>query len=255
MMKYPQRVHIIPIGDDEVERIVIPAEIGKADRIYLITKKGKNLFADLVSSSKNEIFAKNIVKKEDLIEVRCDIFDFTELLQIFAKIIRKERIEMKNKVYFSLSTGGNLLSAAGMLSCVLFDSEPYFLVKDFKKGKIPANPEILPFPKYNIINPEKSLINFLLYMKREMGLNKTDRISKGRCLRLMEQLHPDEMLSKTSGDYNKLKFRYLDKLEERNYIEIENKPRGKINISIDGEFALKIFSIYYGFSDIKLLLF
>ena len=67
MMKYPQRVHIIPIGDDEVERIVIPAEIGKADRIYLITKKGKNLFADLVSSSKNEIFAKNIVKKEDLI--------------------------------------------------------------------------------------------------------------------------------------------------------------------------------------------
>ena len=38
MMKYPQRVHIIPIGDDEVERIVIPAEIGKADRIYLITR-------------------------------------------------------------------------------------------------------------------------------------------------------------------------------------------------------------------------
>ena len=67
MIEYPQRVHIIPIGDDEVERIVIPPEIGKADRIYLITKKGKNLFADLVISSKKEIFAKNIVKKEDLI--------------------------------------------------------------------------------------------------------------------------------------------------------------------------------------------
>ena len=153
---------------------------------------------------------------------------------------------------FNLSTGGNLLSSAGMLSCILFDAEPYFLVKDFKKGKIPANPEILPFPKYNIIHPEKSLINFLLSIKREMDLNKTDIISKRQCLSLMEQLHPDEVFSKTSGDYNKLKFRYLDKLEERKYIEIENKPRGKIRITRDGEFALKIFSIYYGLSELKL---
>ena len=251
MMEYPQRVHIIPIGDDDVDRIVIPAEVGKADRIYLITKKGKNLFADLVKSSKNEILAKRIVKKEDLIEIRCNIFDFTELLQIFAKIIRKERVEMKNNVYFSLSTGGNLLSAAGMLSCVLFDAEPYFLIKDFKKGKIPTNPEILPFPKYNIIHPEKSLINFLLSMKEQMNIGKTDMISKGQCLSLMEQLHPHEVFSKTSGDYNKLKFRYLDKLEERSYIEIENKPRGKIKITSDGEFALKIFSVYYGLSEIN----
>ncbi len=246
MMKYPQRVHIIPIGDDDVDRIVIPAEIGKADRIYLIIKKGKNLFEDLINNSIKEILTKGIVKEDDLIEIRCNIFDFTELLQIFAKIIRKEREVMKNKVYFSLSTGGNLLSAAGMLSCVLFDAEPYFLIKDFKKNKIPANPEILPFPKYNIIHPEKSLITFLLSIKEEMKAKKTDTISKGQCLRLMEQLHPKELFSKTSGDYNKLKFRYLDKLEERKYIEIERKPRGKIKISTDGKFALKIFSIYYG---------
>ena len=251
MMEYPQRVHIIPIGDDDVDRIVIPAEIGKADRIYLITKKGKNLFANLVRNSKNEILAKGIVKKDDLIEIRCNIFDFTELLQTFAKIIRKERVQMKNKVYFSLSTGGNLLSAAGMLSCVLFDAEPYFLIKDFKKGKIPTNPEILPFPRYNIINPEKSLITFLFSMKELMKRGKTDMISKRQCLSLMEQLLPNELFSKTSGDYNKLKFRYLDKLEERKYIEVENKPRGKIKITSDGEFALKIFSIYYGLSEIN----
>lgn len=251
MMKYSQRVHIIPIGDDDVDRIVIPAEIGKADRIYLITKKGKNLFADLVKNSKHTILTKGIVKKEDLIEIQCDIFNFTELLQTFAKIIRTEGKEMENKVFFSLSTGGNLLSAAGMLSCMLFDAEPYFLVKDFKNNKIPANPEILPFPKYNVILPEKTLITFLYSMKEEMKMNKVEILSKRQCLSLMEQLHPDEVFSKTSGDYNKLKFRYLDKLEERKYIKIENKPRGKIQISTDGEFALKIFSIYYGLSDIK----
>ena len=156
---------------------------------------------------------------------------------------------MKNKVYFSLSTGGNLFSAARMLSCALFDAEPYFLIKDFKKNEIPSNPKILPFPRYNIIHPEKSLIRFLLYMKEEMNKNEVDTISKGQCLSLMKQLHPYEKFSRTSGDYNKLKFRYLDKLLERKYIEIENKPRGKIKLSKDGEFSLKIFSIFYGLSE------
>ncbi len=245
-MKYSKRVHIIPIGDDEIDRIVIPAEIGKADRIYLVTKKGKNLFADLVKNSKNVILTNRIVRKEDLIEIQCDIFNFTELLQTFAKIIKTEVKEGKNKVFFSLSTGGNLMSAAGMLSCILFDAEPYFLVKDFKKNKIPVNPEILPFPKYNVILPEKSLINFLYSMKEKMKMDEVEILSKRQCLYLMEQLHPNEVFSKTSGDYNKLKFRYLDKLEERKYIEIEKKPRGKIRITNDGEFALKIFSIYFG---------
>lgn len=245
-MKYSKRVHIIPIGDDEIDRIVIPAEIGKADRIYLVTKKGKNLFADLVKNSKNVILTNRIVRKEDLIEIQCDIFNFTELLQTFAKIIKTEVKEGKNKVFFSLSTGGNLMSAAGMLSCILFDAEPYFLVKDFKKNKIPVNPEILPLPKYNVILPEKSLINFLYSMKEKMKMDEVEILSKRQGLYLMEQLHPNEVFSKTSGDYNKLKFRYLDKLEERKYIEIEKKPRGKIRITNDGEFALKIFSIYFG---------
>ena len=57
-MKIPERVHIIPIGDDDVDRVVIPAQIGKADRIYLITKRGKNLFANLVKEAKNVLLTK-----------------------------------------------------------------------------------------------------------------------------------------------------------------------------------------------------
>jgi len=247
-MKIPERVHIIPIGDDDVDRIVIPAEIGKADRIYLITKKGKNLFADLVKEAQNQFMRKNIVKNEDLIEIGCDIYNFTEIIKLFAKIIRKEKVELKNKVYFSLSTGGNLFSAAGMLSCFLFDAEPYFLVKDFKKGRIPKNPEILPFPKYNISNPEKEIIRFLLKMKQVMKENKNKSISKKDCLPLMK-LKPGERLSNTSGDYNKLKFRYLDKLKERDYVNIEKGSRGKITFTPNGDFTLEIFSIFYGLSD------
>lgn len=243
LMRFPQSVHIIPIGDDDVERIVVPVEIGKPDRIYLITKKGKNLFGNIVRNSKIEIIKKGILNKENIIEVRCDIFDFGELIRIFAEIIRKES---GNRVFFSLSTGGNLLSAAGMLSCVLFNAEPYFLIKDFKKNKIPTNPEILPFPKLGIDLPDKLIIKFLLSMKSHMDIAKEDFISKSQCLSIMEEFHPKEEFLKTSGNYNKLKFRYLDKLENRRYINIENKPRGKIRLTSDGQFALDIFATFYG---------
>lgn len=247
-MKYQERIHIIPIGDDDIDRIVIPAEIGKADRIYLITKEGKNLYADLVKEAQNEFLTKHIVKKEDLLQYKCDIYDFTGIVKLFAKIIRREKLELGNKVYISLSTGGNLFSAAGMLCCIIFNAEPYFLVKDFKKGRIPKNPEILPFPRYNIIHPEKNTINFLFKIRKEMNKKKKNVISKKDCLPFMVK-SSTERLSGTSGDYNKLKFRYLDELEERKYINIEDKPRGKIRITPDGDFALVIFSIYYGLSE------
>ncbi|MHA1148729.1 MAG: HFX_2341 family transcriptional regulator domain-containing protein [Promethearchaeota archaeon] len=245
-IKYPQRIHVIPIGDDEVDRIVIPTKMIKADRIYLIFKKGKNLFEELVKNCKNEILSNNIVQSDDLIEIKCDIFDFTELLQIFADIIRKEKKD-HNTVYFSLSTGGNLMASAGMLSCIIFGAEPYFVKKDFKKNRI--LPEILPFPQFKIELPNISLISFLSKIKKEMEKQKSEMISKVDCLKIMEFLHPNEKLSNTPGDYNKLKFRYLDKLEKRGYIEIEEKPRGKIQVTTEGEFALKIFSIYYGLTE------
>lgn len=245
-MKYPLRVHIIPVGDDIVDRIVIPAEIGRADRIYLVSMtKGKDLYSDIFEGAKAKILEKGIVQELDLIEARCDIFNFTELIQTFARIIRKER-ENYNNIFVSLSTGGNLLGAAGMLACILFGAEPYFCKKDYEKDEIPFNPEILPIPKYKIIHPDKFLISFLLFMQKEMEKNDTHTISKGDCLNIMKQLHPDEKFSKTPGDYNKLKFKYLDKLERRKFISIDTGIRGKISISADGDFALKIFSVFYG---------
>lgn len=234
-------MHIIPIGDDDVDRIVVPAEIGKADRIYLITKKGKNLFADLVKNSKNLLLSKRIVQKDNLIEIRCDIFNFTELLEVFAKIIHEEKDLAGNHVFFSISTGGNLISAAGMLSCVLFGAEPYFLIKDFKRNKIPANPEILEFPKFKVNYPDKILITFLRKMRNHMRKTKSSLISKRKCLELMEKKQ-----KYLPGDYNKLKYTYLDKLIKSNYIEIEDKPQGKVKITSDGDFSLEIFSIFYG---------
>ncbi|TXT67421.1 MAG: hypothetical protein BAJALOKI1v1_100034 [Promethearchaeota archaeon] len=246
-MKTLLRVHIVPIGDDEVDRIVIPLEIGKADRVYMVTmNKEQNLYEHIVKEAKKRLLEQNIVQAKEFFIARCDIFNFTELMKTFAKIVVKNR---QNLIYFSLSTGGNLLSAAGMLACLLFEVEPYFCKKDYEKNEIPFNPEILPIPRYYIAHPKEALISFLSLMKKKMKKQNKNKVTKGECLEVMKKLHPNEEFSKTPGDYNKLKFRYLDKLEERNFIEIENKSRGKITITEDGEFGLQIFSVFYGLTD------
>ena len=52
---------------------------------------------------------------------------------------------------------------------------------------------------------------------------------------------------RTSKYYNKLKFRYLDKLLARKYIKVGGGPRGEITITGEGAFAMGVFSVYYDF--------
>ena len=40
-MKYKKRIHIAPVGF-EVDRIVIPATVNKADKVYLLVHNKKN---------------------------------------------------------------------------------------------------------------------------------------------------------------------------------------------------------------------
>jgi predicted transcriptional regulator len=245
-MKFQKRVHIIVIGDDNVDRAVNPARSGRADRVYLITMEGKDLFLSTFEKVKKELM-KDVISKNEIKEIRINLFDFSIIIQKFAEIIKKEH-DNGNIVFISISTGGNLIAAAGMLACILFHAKPYFCQMDYETGTIPDDPEFLPIPKYKIEPPAKLLIQFLYEIEKVMNEKRTSTISKGLCLKIMELLHPDEEFSKTPGDYNKLKFRYLDKLEVAGFIAIEkNKPRAKIMLTNDGKFAIQVFSVYYGF--------
>jgi hypothetical protein len=244
-MKHALRVHIIPVADDDVDRIVKPANIGKADKIYLIRHSGQDIFKDIFSEAKEDLISHHIVHESDLIEIECDYYDFTSLLQKFAEIIRKEQ-QMGNFVYFNVSTGGKLNSLTGMLACLIFGGTPYFCKKDFIHDKIPENPEILEFPRYHIERPNADLIRFLKHLDNYMTSRRIQGITKGECINLLKRIDPGiDFSGKTSGDYNKLKFRYLDKLASLNFIEVEPRTRGKVKITEEGKFAMAIFSSYY----------
>jgi uncharacterized protein DUF6293 len=238
-MIYPERVHIIPVGDDDIKRIVIPASKGKADRVYLVTMEEKNLFENTVQSAASQLKKKNI----EVVVARCNLENFNSFIITVARIIKEEK-DKKNIVSYSISSGGNLAAAAGMLACLLFQIQPYFIKKDFSLRIVTQ--ENLQIPLYHIDVPKEPLIVFLSEMNKLMkkGGNQAT-VSKKQSLEIMKAQHSDEIFTSTSGEYNKLKFRYLDKLLNSRYIEIENKTRGKISITDEGHFALEFFAIYY----------
>ncbi|WP_371801876.1 HFX_2341 family transcriptional regulator domain-containing protein [Candidatus Lokiarchaeum ossiferum] len=240
-MIYQERVHIIPVGDDDVDRIVIPAIQGKADKVYLVTMDDKDLFQTIVQEAESRLRDLRI----EVIVKRCNLESFSDFILEIARIIKSE-IDKKNILNYSISTGGNLAAAAGMLACLLFQIRPYFIKKDFSIGKI--SKEQLNIPLYHMDVPGKPLILFLNDMKTEMDNHGTTSISKKDCLELMKRRHPDEIFSSTSGEYNKLKFRYLDKLLGNHFIDIESKVRGRISITSEGLFAWDFFTIYYNVS-------
>jgi hypothetical protein len=244
-MKVPLRVHIIPIGDDKLERIIKPPIEDKADRVYLISMEGQDLYRSMLEG------AERVLKeygKEVEIEY-CDLTDYESILKVFASIIKKEQ-DQRHIIYLSISTGGNMAAAASITASMLFGGHPYFTKQDFSKN-ILSSP--VPIPRLNFSPPERHLIRFLHEMAFFFIQHQVAEISKHECLQLMVKIHPDESLSHTSGDYNKLKFRYLDALEKLKYICIDPKPRGKVQITAEGHLILQLYQKYYGFTEHQIL--
>ncbi len=244
-MEYSKRVHIVPIGQDDIKRIVLPAK--SADKIYLITKSGKDQFKEKFDESKEELLSQG----KEIEEVRCDFFNFNELMKTIAEIFHKESErsseDVKNQIFFNVSTGGKLLSIAGMISCMMFGGHPYYCKKDYENNIIPIPVEILSFPNYRLESPSKELIHFLLEISKFMKSKNLSDISKTECLNELKKIsRKSEFTGKRSADYNKLRFNFLDKLEKRGLITINRQTRGKITINKEGEFALDFFSAYYG---------
>ncbi len=234
------RVHVIPVGDDLIDRILAPAEFGNADKIYLITMEGRDLFAETFDKVKQQLVEKGIIKTENLEERRCNLYDFVSLMALFARIIREEKSH-NNQVLFNVSTGGKLVTHAAMLACLIFEATPYYCKVDYERKIVPIPPEILFFPQYPVIKPRQDVIQFLANIEGFMEVHDRDWISKKECLSLIDR--PDNEGDSTG--YKKLKYRYLDKLVEWKFVKYDPQPHGRVQVTKEGSMAIQIFSEYY----------
>ncbi len=235
------RVHIAPVGDDDKRRIILPIERFKADKVYLITKEGKDQFKENVNEIEKELLSKKIISKENLKVCKIDIYNFTDIQTLLAKIYSKE---IENDIFYNASTGGKLLATAGYLACLLFNGIAYYCKKDYELNIISDNPDIFPIPDYYISRPSEELILFLIFFKELQNFFKLKSIPKRFLLEIMGVIK-DQNMNASSGEYNSLNALYLDHLIRFNYIDVSTGRPKKVKLLEKGRNAIKIFNAYY----------
>jgi hypothetical protein len=244
MSYIPLRIHIIPIGKDTDDRMIIPLKKLRPDRIYLFTVSFKDAFAKTVDITRNRIITELGIPKEEIILNQVDYYNTTEFLQEIAKICRKEQ-EQRNEVYINIS-GGTMISVVGSLASIYFGIRPYFAQYDYSNQKILEDPFFPVIPHYDVILPQKNKIQLLTAISIYAKLTPTKAVSKGRCIDLLKLFEPNSDVSgKTPNDYNKLNARYIEDFLDNNFIVEDPNTRGQILMTDHGIFTVNVFSAYH----------
>lgn len=238
----PMRIHIIPVGNSSIERLLKPARYLKAERVYLLTIRGKDAFAKEYSEIKEKLLENLLKKKSDLIEIKADYYDLEDFLGIISAICQKEK-EKGNEIWINIS-GGTMISVVGTLASVYYGIKPYFAKYDYNKKEIEEGALIPPIPNYPILKPDEKIMQLLILMDREMKELKTSKIQKRRCIDLIKNNNLDiDFTGSHTSIYNKLNNRYLLPMEVQRFIKIHKSTHSEIEITPDGYFAMKVFGL------------
>jgi len=231
------RVHIVPLGF-EIDRILLPAQQMKADKIWLLIHD--NPAQDKAKSYSDKIikeFKKNKIKVEFAEANRKDIFN---ILKIVKEIFEKEK---NNDIYVNVSSGSKIQAIACMMACMLFKecnvtpyyAEPESYPSTGGKQQSIGLKNIVPLPKYKIQKPKQELIDALKIIKLHDG-----KITKKEMALLAEEA---KIITIGARDENQSQARFasLDKniiqplQEQWKFIDVEKIGRNRwIKITQEG---------------------
>lgn len=238
------RTHIVPVGF-QIRRITQPLKDMQADRVYFVRVEAN----DNASSYYDEII-KDLKSNYPHIEVKqefVDIWDLYECITKFREIIQGEA---KNEVFINVSSGTKITAIAGMLSCMLWNAQPYYArvsYPDQRKLKkqptehVEPDPEILPV--YDIIKPKNEYMVVISHLQENDG--------KMRKSNLIKKLEEDEIIRpmdvamedfKGPAKHSQLRS-ILEPMEnDWDYIKIVGSgKRSEVILTMQGKNALRIF--------------
>ena len=236
------RVHIVPLGF-EIDRIVLPAQEMKADKIWLL--RHNNPSQDKSKSYSDKI-TKELKKQKISIEfAEADRGDVFNILKTVKEIFEKEK---ENDIYVNVSSGSKIQAIGCMMACMIFKecrvtpyyAEPESYPSTQGKQQSIGLKNIVSLPKYEIQKPRQELIDALKIIQSRDG-----KITKKEMAILAEEA---KLITIGARDENQSQARFasLDKniiqpLEEQwKFIEIEKIGRNRwIKITSDGVNAAK----------------
>lgn len=243
------RVHIIPIGRDKPERILVPLKNLKPDRVYLFTVRANDAYDETYEIIKKEIVMQKIVEKNEIFECKANYLDLNDFMGEVTTIIKKEQ-SLGNEVFYNIS-GGTMLTVVGVLSKLMFNVKLYFAKMSHQTFEVEKEQPFI-MPRFRIEMPEENHVYILCLIQYYFQQKQKISISKGDLLDLIIKSEIDiELSGKDSKSYNKLKL-ILEKMKDRGYIDLGSGPKGEIFINEDGKFYAKVFGIHFGIDENEL---
>ena len=241
----------MPVGF-EFKRVTEPLIEMQADKAYLITHTDDNDTAtEFLSKIKKELTQS--YKQIQIKRIPLDIWDLYECIEKFRDIIFEEK---ENHVYINVSTGTKITAIAGMLSCMLWNAEPYYAPVTYQDRKIKTipsenvqDPNMLPV--YDIKKPKSEFMRILRLLQDHDGIMRKSKmiveLEEMKILRNTDQNGKElTMSAKHSQLYALLKPMEL----EWKYVKVKaSGRRSEVTITEQGKSALRIFGCQYTVED------
>lgn len=235
------RVHIAPIGF-EIDRIVIPAKMEKADKVWLLVHDKPHedkavRFVDKTTKQLEKLGIKVEVK-------RADRFELFKNIRAVREIIEEEK---GNDIYINVATGSKIQAIACMMACMIFNDKknikPFYAeAKNYSgfKGEQQTTgwKRNIALPAYEIKIPKPELIRALRIIKEHKG-----KIRKKEMAELAEKAEIITVGAQKEN-FEQARFASLDKniiqplAEQWKFVEVEKIGRNRwINITEAGSQA------------------
>ena len=167
------RVHIAAVGF-EIDRVVIPAVKMKADLVYLLADD--NIATDKSTRFQTEIVKQLKKKKIDSKIVYANRLQLFDIIRVVKEIILDHR---NDEFYVNVASGSKIHAIACMMACMVFDdrknihpfypqAKEYPAYKDHEQQTYGVE-EIYGLPTYQLLTPNKDLIEILKIIKENDG--------------------------------------------------------------------------------------
>lgn len=215
----------------------------QADRVYFIR---------ISQNDSAELYYRRIkmeleqYKHIEIREVYADIWDFYSCLEKFREIIFKER---KNQIFINVSTGTKITAIAGMLSCMLWDANPYYARVKYEEPKkieqLPTEDVSLPneLPVYDINKPDNDImVAIKILEKNNRRMNKRRLIAKLEEENVIKPINVEKKKFSSAAKHSQLRSILQEMENVWKYVEVSGSGIGsEVVLTEQGSNALRIF--------------
>jgi len=236
-MSVAERVHVTPVGYEN-DRVVLPAERLRADRVVLLPHEDETGHPSYVGAVRERLDERGVAHET----VPCDIFDFYGAIGTIAETATAFG---GDDVFVNLASGSKITAIAGMIACMATGATPYYVRAERYAAETEGDVaegvrSLTELPTYPVDVPDEQHVAVLAHLAEEGEVRKSDLIEFGREAEL--PFIADHDAANAKSEYRLLDSHVVRPLAERGYVDVRAVGRSKrVTLTEAGENTLRAF--------------